>query len=133
MMRTDASAEELIAGDMDAWLSAWRIGEHDRLPELEARLMRQLTPRVPVLADFNTQEPSWPETMDEARRWIDTLRGAYQREATYVKRLEGELNRQREVVDIAEFWFKARGMHIRPWLDRLKGAVRMMLEEPRHA
>lgn len=50
------------------------------------------------------------------------------RERAYTARLEAQVHREREVVEIAGYWHHARGMHRAPWLNRLRDAVVAMEE-----
>lgn len=74
-----------------------------------------------------------PATLEEANRWIQQLRAAYHREHAYVEQLEAQVHRERKIVEIAQYWHKARGMHRAPWLKRLRDVVVELEDRLAHA
>jgi hypothetical protein len=77
-------------------------------------------------SDAATSLPADPETL---QRYVMRLREAYHRENAYVKQLEATVRQQERVVWYARDWHKARGMHRKPALDRLRDAVVQLEDE----
>lgn len=76
-----------------------------------------------------TEREYWPENLEQAKEWITQLRESYYREVRYREKLEHELARQRDVVQFAVYWARARGIHRTRWLERWKGVASLFASE----
>jgi hypothetical protein len=99
----------------------------DPRAEYIAQLLRDapaLIAEVRQSRGIHIKDSPMPDTLEQACEWIARLRTAYNREYAYSERLARANSAMREVVEFAGYWLDARGMHIKPALDRLKTKVR---------
>jgi hypothetical protein len=104
----------------------------DPRAEYIAQLLRDapaLIAEVKQSRGIRVKDAPMPDTLEQACEWIARLRTAYNREYAYSERLARANSAMREVVEFAGYWFDARGMHIKPALERLKTKVREYREK----